>query len=137
MKILVANDGSPGGEKAVSGALDLAKRLDVGVTMVCVEAVDRFPAVVDVVPEAQSEPTSSFEPIVEADKARAEEKGVSFEALITGGHPVQRIIEIVEQGGYDLLVVGHTGHTALYERIIGSVADRLVSLAPCNVMVIK
>ena len=105
--------------------------------MVCVEAVDRFPAVVDVVPEAQSESTSSFEPIVEADKARAQQKGVPFEALITGGHPVQRIIEIVEQGGYELLVVGHTGHTALYERIIGSVADRLVSLAPCNVMVVK
>ena len=134
---MVANDGSPGGEKAVLSALDLAKRLGVGLTMVCVEAVDRFPAVVDVVPEAQSEPASSFDPIVEADNARAREMGVEFEAQITGGHPVQRIIEIIEQDGYDLLVVGHTGHTALYERIIGSVADRLVLLAPCNVMVVR
>ncbi len=136
MKILVANDGSPGGEKAVRGALDLAKRLGVGVTMVCVEAVERFPSVIDVVPEAQRT-VSSFESVVAADTALAAELGVPFAAEVVGGHPVQRIIDVVEQGGYDLLVVGHFGHAALFERIMGSVADRLVHHAPCAVMVVK
>jgi nucleotide-binding universal stress UspA family protein len=37
----------------------------------------------------------------------------------------------------DLVVAGFTGHSALYERIIGGTADRLVRLAPCPVLVVK
>ena len=29
------------------------------------------------------------------------------------------------------------GHSALYNRVIGSTADRLVELAPCTVLVVK
>jgi nucleotide-binding universal stress UspA family protein len=37
----------------------------------------------------------------------------------------------------DLMVIGATGHSALYERLIGSRADRIVQLAPCPVLVVK
>ena len=37
----------------------------------------------------------------------------------------------------DLLVIGATGHSALYERMIGSRADRIIQLAPCPVLVVK
>ena len=64
-KMLVANDGSPGGAKALEGALELAKRLEIALAMVCVEDVARFPAVVDVVAEAQAERASAFDTVVE------------------------------------------------------------------------
>ena len=67
-KMLVANDGSPGGAKALEGALELAKRLGIALAMVCVEDVPRFPAVVDVVAEAQAERTSAFDSVVELGK---------------------------------------------------------------------
>ncbi len=136
-KILVANDGSPGGAKALEGALALAKRLGVGLTMVCVEDLERFPAIIDVVPEAQRDHASPFEPVVQSAEESAQAKGVPFQARILTGHPVQRIAELVEDGGFDLLVVGYTGHSALYERLIGSTADRLVSLGRCTVMVVR
>jgi nucleotide-binding universal stress UspA family protein len=136
-KMLVANDGSPGGAKALEGALELAKRLDIGLTMVCVEDLPRFPAVVDVVAQAQADRSSAFDAVVESAKTLAQAKGVAFEAQIVAGHPAPRIIEIVEHGGYDLLVVGYLGHSALYEHLIGSTADRLVALAPCTVVVVK
>jgi nucleotide-binding universal stress UspA family protein len=136
-KMLVANDGSPGGAKALEGALELAKRLDIALTMVCVEDVPRFPAVVDVVAEAQAERASPFDSVVDSAKTLAQAQGVRFDAQIVAGHPVPRIVEIVERGGYDLLVVGYLGHSALYDHLIGSTADRLVSLAPCTVAVVK
>ena len=136
-KMLVANDGSPGGVKALEGALDLAKRLDIGLTMICVEDLPRFPAVIDVVAQAQAERTSPFDSVVESAKAMAQGRGVPFEAQIVAGHPVSRIVEIVERGGYDLLVVGYLGHSALYDHLIGSTADRLIALAPCTVAVVK
>jgi nucleotide-binding universal stress UspA family protein len=37
----------------------------------------------------------------------------------------------------DLLVIGATGHSALYERMIGSRADRIVQLSKCPVLVVK
>jgi nucleotide-binding universal stress UspA family protein len=34
-------------------------------------------------------------------------------------------------------VIGYMGHSALYNRIMGSTTDRLVELAPCAVLVVK
>ena len=47
------------------------------------------------------------------------------------------IVEIIEREGFDLLVIGYMGHSALYNRLIGSTTDRLVELAPCHVLVVK
>ncbi|WP_428548869.1 universal stress protein [Roseiarcus sp.] len=33
--------------------------------------------------------------------------------------------------------MGATGHSGLYERLIGSRADRIIQLAPCPVLVVK
>ncbi len=53
-KMLVANDGSAGGAKALAGALELARRLDVGLTMICVEELPRFPTSIGEIDEAQA-----------------------------------------------------------------------------------
>jgi nucleotide-binding universal stress UspA family protein len=50
---------------------------------------------------------------------------------------VSAIVAYVKAHKADLLVVGFMGHSALYERIIGGTADRLVRLAPCPVLVVK
>jgi len=36
-----------------------------------------------------------------------------------------------------LLVIGFHGHAAIYERLIGGTADRLVRMAPAAVLVVK
>ena len=136
-KMLVANDGSRGGEAALAAALKLAKRLDIGLTMICVEDLPRFPASIDEVAEAQTDAASVFDKVVASAKAKALAEGAPFEAQIVAGHPVSSIVEFVQRGGYDLLVVGYMGHSALYNRIIGSTTDRLVELAPCKVLVVK
>jgi nucleotide-binding universal stress UspA family protein len=136
-KMLVANDGSRGGEAALAAALKLAKRLDIGLTMICVEDLPRFPASIDEVAEAQTDAASVFDKVVASAKAKAQAEGAPFEAQIVAGHPVSSIVEFVQRGGYDLLVVGYMGHSALYNRIIGGTTDRLVELAPCKVLVVK
>jgi nucleotide-binding universal stress UspA family protein len=39
--------------------------------------------------------------------------------------------------GVDLLVIGAVGHSALFERLVGSKADRIMQLAQCPVLVVK
>src|SRR5208282_4779113 len=104
-KMLVANDGSRGGEAALAAALKLAKRLDIGLTMICVEDLPRFPASIDEVAEAQTDAASVFDKVVASAKAKAQAEGAPFEAQIVAGHPVSSIVEFVQRGGYDLLVV--------------------------------
>lgn len=136
-KLLVANDGSLGGAAALASALELAKQFGVGLDMICVEEMPRFPASIDEVTETQAEALSFFDAIVGAARAKAATAGVPLKALVVSGHPVSTIAEFVRDGGYDLLVVGFIGHSALYNRIIGGAADRLVELAPCKVLVVK
>jgi nucleotide-binding universal stress UspA family protein len=136
-KVLIANDGSKGGQAALTAALELARRLDIGLTMICVEETPRFPASIDEVAEALADISDVFNRAVAAAKAQAQALGVAFEPHIVVGHPVPSIVEFVQNGGYDLLVVGFMGHSALYNRIIGSTTDRLVELAPCKVLVVK
>jgi nucleotide-binding universal stress UspA family protein len=41
------------------------------------------------------------------------------------------------QGSFDLLVVGFTGHSAVYEPLWGGASHNLTRMAPCSVMVVK
>jgi nucleotide-binding universal stress UspA family protein len=136
-RILVADDGSPSGERALAAALDLARRLSVSLDMICVEELPRFPASIDEVEETRANLGGGFAKLVAAATAKAAAAGVPFAAHVVAGRPVPTIAEFVERRGYDLLIVGFMGHSALYNRIIGSVADRLVDLGRCTVMVVK
>jgi nucleotide-binding universal stress UspA family protein len=136
-RMLVANDGSPGGAKALAAALELAKRLVVELDMVCVEELPRVPASIGELREERAEAGRLFRRVIERAREQAQASGVVFDAHVVAGHAVTSIVEFVERGGYDLLVIGYLGHSALYNRLIGSTTDRLVELAPCKVLVVK
>ena len=67
----------------------------------------------------------------------AEEGQVMLHTHLLTGHPVRDIVELAAELKVDLLVIGATGHSALYERMIGSRADGVVQLAQCPVLVVK
>ena len=56
---------------------------------------------------------------------------------VLAGHPVRDIVDLAADLKADLLVVGASGHSALYDRMIGSRADRIVHLSPCPVLVVR
>lgn len=51
------------------------------------------------------------------------------------GSPAQYIVE--QSGKYDLIVMGTRGHTGFKHFQMGSVAERVVRSANCNVLVVK
>ena len=70
-------------------------------------------------------------------EAEAKRHRVKLTTHIVVGHAVPAIVDFIERDGFDLLVTGFMGHSALYNRVIGSTTDRLVELAPCTVLVVK
>jgi nucleotide-binding universal stress UspA family protein len=136
-RILVANDGSPGALKALTAAIETAKRDSAALHMVTVEELPHFPATIDEVEEEKAEANHRLAPVIEGARAQAHAAGITIETRLIPGHPVHAIVALVKEGHFDLLVVGFIGHTRLYEQIIGSTTERLVRLAPCAVLVVK
>jgi nucleotide-binding universal stress UspA family protein len=70
-------------------------------------------------------------------RAMAEDSHVKLDTHVLAGHPVRDIVELAKELRVELLVIGATGHSAIYDRLIGSRADRIVQLAHCPVLVVK
>ncbi len=136
-EILVANDGSEGAARALSAAIKLAKNQGAELQMVSVEELPSFPASIDEVIEEKSEANHVYEAVTSRAVAQAQAQGVKLIPHILVGHPVPAICDFVDKGGFDLLVIGYMGHSALYNRLIGSTTDRLVEHARCAVLVVK
>ena len=136
-KIVIAHDGSEGAARALSAAIKLAKEHDAELHMVSVEEIPQFPASVDEVIEEKTEANHFFEAVITRATGQAQAMGVKLVPHVVAGHAVATIVEFVERQRADLLVIGYMGHSALYNRIIGSTTDRLVELAACTVMVVK
>jgi nucleotide-binding universal stress UspA family protein len=136
-QIVIANDGSEGGFKALAMACGLAKTCDAVLHMISVEELPSFPASIDEIVEIKEVENHKFHDALERAHAMAKAKGIDLDVQVIAGHAAVSVIERVKALKADLLVVGFMGHSALYERIIGGTTDRLVRLAPCPVLVVK
>jgi universal stress protein A len=68
----------------------------------------------------------------EADAAH-----VDVTRLVALGVPYQKILETATAESADLIVMATHGRTGLGHLVIGSVAERVVRLAPCPVLTIR
>ncbi|HEX9587604.1 MAG TPA: universal stress protein [Bradyrhizobium sp.] len=136
-RILSANDGSGPAFKALALALDLAKQNNSELHMASVEEVVSFPELIGEVENERHAADRRYRNVLKRAKAMAAEKDVRLETHVLVGHPVRSIVDLASELGADLLVIGATGHSALYERMLGSRADRVIQLASCPVLVVK
>ena len=62
---------------------------------------------------------------------------MAVEAFTEMGVPADKIVEAAGDRHVDLIVMGTQGRTGLPHLLLGSVAERVVRLAPCPVMVTR
>jgi nucleotide-binding universal stress UspA family protein len=136
-KILHANDGSEHAFQAFSVALKIAKQNNSELHMVSVEEIDYMPEFIEEVRQETGTAARRFRAVLQRARAMAEEHEVKIQTHVLAGHPVRDIVQLAAELKAELLVIGATGHSVIYERMIGSRADRIVQLAPCPVLVVK
>ena len=58
-------------------------------------------------------------------------------SAVVCGAPVPTIVKIAESKGADLIVMGTHGRRGVGHLLLGSVAERVVRLAPCPVLTVR
>lgn len=120
---LVPLDGSKLAEKAAVTAAELARRCSAELIFVMVCPT----------PERQAEAADYLDRL--ARSARHEGLVARAEAYL--GDPAERIVRAAREDGADLIVMSSHGRTGLARTVFGSVAETVMRLSPCPVMVVK
>jgi universal stress protein A len=68
---------------------------------------------------------------------RAKKAGVRATGLLLDGAPHEQIPRAVRRARADLIVIGTHGRSGLSKVLLGSVAERVVRLAPCPVLTVR
>jgi nucleotide-binding universal stress UspA family protein len=136
-KILHGLDGSDGSFKALAEAIHLAKICKINIDTITVEEMSSMQETIDEVAEEKEFYDKKYSDVIKKAKAMANKKGVRIRNHIVIGHEVKTIVEFIKDNGYDLLVLGFMGHSAIYDRVMGSTCQSLVRIAPCSVLVVK
>jgi nucleotide-binding universal stress UspA family protein len=137
-KILVGYDGSKGGKAALTRAAELAEKFEGRVTALWVR--EPLPRHSDLPGEFEEESEAADEYFAERQKEVADlaaQFGLSIACEVARGHPAKTIVEFAKQGGYNLVVVGHSDHSELWGRLLGDTADRISDHAYCSVLIVK
>ena len=138
-RILVATDFAESAERALACAVQLARRH--GTELVLVHVYMDLPAYPEItagqVVAIYEEQRAWIEAALERRARAARGEGLLARAVLRTGPAASTIAETAKDEGADLLVVGTHGRSGLDRLILGSVAERVVRLASCPVLVVK
>ena len=140
--ILLATDGSEDAALAARAAADLSDLARVRLHVVHVwqglRPATLPAAAIDPYPRAYEEWEREAGELLEEQTERLRSAGSTVAgAHLRKGRPAEEIVVLAEELDAGLVVVGSRGLGAVKRLVVGSVAEGVVSLAPCPVLVVR
>lgn len=137
-KVLVGFDGSGGAKKALATALELAQAVRCELWAVAVlEHLPRYAASIGEVEEVRTQGREYLREVLAEAQTLAVERDVPLQVDILAGQPADALARHAAAHGFDLIVVGHSGHSGVWGTFLGTTADKLARHAPCSVLVVR
>jgi nucleotide-binding universal stress UspA family protein len=133
--IVLATDGSRYSAAAAKRAISLAK--SYGGELKVISVVDVPAEFFAEAPQAVEELAKKARGYVNDVKKQAEESGVKAETFLGETDAYAAIINLAKAQNAGLIVMGSHGRTGLKRLLMGSVAEKVISHAPCPVLVVK
>ena len=133
--IAVGYDGTEASERALGRAGDIAAAFGSTVILTSVSSVmtgaSRGGGSFD-----PTDPPSEHEALLDTARAKLAERGVEAETVLGVGDPAEAIVQLAEERGADLIVVG-TREPGTWERLLGhSVSAAVQRHARCDVLIV-
>ena len=141
--MVVGTDGSETAQEAVRQATELAGRMNAKIHLVSAyEPVpeERLREERRAVPGDLQwivNPREDVAATLEEAAGAISESGVEVETHAREGDPADAILDVAEERGADLIVVGNKGMTGAKRFLLGSVPNKVSHHAPCSVMIIR
>jgi nucleotide-binding universal stress UspA family protein len=137
-KILLAFDASAGAKRALEVALDLAQRYHSELWALAVEErLPHYAATVGEMEEAKEYANHYFYDALSAAYLRALQAGVELKSDIRAGHAARTIVDVARDGGFDLVVLGSSGHSKAWAMFLGTTAEKVSRHVPCSVLLVR
>ncbi|HEY0516697.1 MAG TPA: universal stress protein [Solirubrobacteraceae bacterium] len=141
--ILVGTDGSETANEAVRQAVGLASNL--GAKLQIVSAYEPVPAQRLAEERRQApedlqwtiSPREDIDVTLAAAAELAQQSDVAVETYARQGDPADAILDVAEEQGSDLVIVGNKGMTGAKRFLLGSVPNKVSHHAPCSVLIIR
>ena len=141
--IVVGTDGSETARKAVEAAVGLARLTGAKLELVSAYEPVSGQRLRDEARQVPADLQWMVNPREDVDATLAEaaervgEAGVESRTYAREGDPADAILDVAEELGSDLIVVGNKGMTGAKRFLLGSVPNRVSHHAPCAVMIIR
>jgi hypothetical protein len=123
--IMLATDGSACSANAEEEAINMAARCPNAKSLVVVTVV------------SGRNRLAAANRILEDVSQKARHRGVKTETLALVGEPYKAVVNAAAESGADIAILGTHGRTGLAGVLIGSVAERVIALSVCPVLVVK
>jgi nucleotide-binding universal stress UspA family protein len=139
--IVVGTDGSSTAGTAVDHAIQLAREAGAKLVVVCAYGPASSEG-----PEGQrlegtdilSNPIDAALTVLASTAKKASAAGVNdVDTFARQGDPADAIIDVAEEQGSDLVVVGNKGMTGARRFLLGSVPNKVSHHAPCSVLIVR
>ncbi|NPA58624.1 MAG: universal stress protein [Aquificae bacterium] len=149
-KILVGVDFSDSTQQVIRSAVYIAKIFNSEIKLVHVVESTIFPVAIEeieplVAPEEFKEIIQTIEKLVVSAAQKLEEiaerinreEGLKATFLVKTGDIAEEILELSEQGNFDLIVIGAHKQTHIDSLLLGNEAEKIVHKARTSVLVVK
>jgi len=154
-KILVPVDGSNASISAVKKSIEIGKKYNSVIKLISVvkstenrkkdrnenlwNAVDGSIITNNVELEKKLESTyvENSQMLLNQIVTKLDFSGTKVEKEVLIGEPFEKIVETAKNENYDLIVMGNRGFSKIKRFFVGSVTQRVISEAPCPVLVIR
>ncbi|MDB6181404.1 universal stress protein [Paracoccus fistulariae] len=144
-RIMIAYDGSNGSQRALDKATALAKLCDAHLVVLTVYRHHSMLEASLSMVRGNLDPGGNLDQAMRdtareaADHAKRQARDAGLEqvsAFIKTGQPARTIVQVAQEKGCDLIVVGSRGLGATESYLLGSVSHKVTGIAKCPVMVV-
>lgn len=137
-KILAAYDGSEGSKTALERAVKIAELLQSELTVIWVQSkLPHYPETISEVKQEQDGALAFANKLESEIKHFSKKVNYPIKFVYHQGHTTNTIVTIAEKEHYNLIVVGSTGHSNLWGRLLGHTADMISENAHCDVLIVR
>ncbi len=142
-KILVPVDGSAASLKAAAEAFKIARKYDSEVVIFHVfiesdiDMYNKFGVVIDpAMSKMKNKLKDNENKLLDSIIGNFDISGLTVKKKIVSGVAYEEILKEAAEGNYDLIVIGQRGYSKIKRFFVGSQTVRVISDAPCPVLVI-